>query len=371
MFNQRIAYAYAHNKMTPIEFYHSQCSEGSINEDPQQLHVLSYLQKIYDALIAEHRARGKLLAKWRKPKLIHGLYVWGGVGIGKTFVMDCFYECIPFKEKMRMHFHAFMQMVHRELRHHQGEQDPLKKVAQNIAKKTMLLCFDEFVVNDIADAMILRRLLEALFAAGVCLVATSNVVPDELYKKGLQRALFLPAIALIKQHTDVVHVSTTIDYRLQHLQEAGVYYYPDDANAAACMEESFALLTEGMQLMFESIMICDRMIAIIKQAQDIIWFDFNVICKPPRSQHDYLELVKHYKTIFISHVPVIHEYEKDTINLFIRMVDVFYDARVRLVLSAACAVDQLYVEGDMLSQFTRTRSRLLEMQSADYFANQS
>lgn len=356
--------------MTPIEFYHAQSSEGSISEDPQQLHVLAQLQTIYLALLKEHAARAAIYRFFRKNKSVPGLYVWGGVGIGKTFVMDCFYECIPFKEKMRMHFHAFMKMVHVELKRHQGEQDPLKKVAFSIAKKTMLLCFDEFVVNDIADAMILRRLLETLFANGVCLVATSNIPPDELYKKGLQRPLFLPAIALIKQHTNVIHVSTTIDYRLRHLQAAGVYYYPDDAHAATRMEESFSVLTDGMTLQFEPITVCDRQIKIIKQAQDIIWFDFNVICRAPRSQLDYLELVKQYNTIFISHVPIISAYEKDTINLFIRMIDVLYDARVRLVLSAASDIEHLYTEGNMLTEFARTKSRLLEMQSLDYFSGE-
>lgn len=355
--------------MTPLDYYRDHCTAGLIFEDEEQLAVLDWLQKIHVDLVHEQSQRSRLLSLVRKRRQVKGLYLWGGVGVGKTFLMDCFYQSLPFQEKMRMHFHVFMRHVHAELKRHQGEKNPLLIIAKEIASRCLLLCFDEFFVNDIADAMILGRLLSALFAEGVCIVLTSNVMPDDLYKKGLQRPLFLPAIEQLKCHATVLHIPTSVDYRLRHLQSAGVFYLSSDQMGCDKMEETFQVLTEGKEIYYEGIEICGRPIAIKKQASDVIWFDFRQICHVPRSQRDYLAIADKYKTVFISDVPVIPAYAKDTITLFITLVDVFYDAHTRLVISAAASVDQLYTDGHLLFEYARTRSRLLEMQSAAYFAN--
>lgn len=354
--------------MTPIEHYQEQLRKGFITEDPQQLKVLEQLQSLYEALIQEQRKRARRIHFFRKPRLVRGMYIWGGVGIGKTFMMDCFYNSLPFKEKMRMHFHSFMRMIHQQLRIHQGEKNPLQVIARNIAKQHLVLCFDELYVNDIADAMILARLFSALFSHGVCLVATSNSMPDDLYKKGLQRKLFLPAIELIKEHTHVVHVSTVSDYRLRYLKDAGVFYTPNDELAENKMEKLFSILSSNQPVFYEPIEISDRRIPIRKQSEDVVWFDFQVICNIPRSQQDYLAIAEHYETVFISDFVPLPSHANDRISLLIRMIDVFYDARVRLVFSSATTVDQLYTEGRMLADFARACSRLIEMQSANYFS---
>lgn len=353
--------------MTPIEYYEKQRQEGIIIDDEQQRIALNELQLIYANLLKEHKARSHFLSALRKPKLVPGLYLWGGVGIGKTFLMDCFFHSLPFKEKMRMHFHQFMQMIHQQLKIHQGKKNPLKLIANDFAKKTSVLCFDEFFVTDITDAMILARLLEALFAAGVCLVTTSNAKPDDLYKNGLQRKLFLPAIELLKTQTKVLHIPTTTDYRLRHLKHAGVFYHPNDYFAQENMEKSFALLAAGQAVEMRPLEIHGRFIPIVKEAGHVVWFDFNVICAIPRSQQDYLSIAQKYRTILISNIPAIPAAARDKITLFIRLIDVLYDQRTRLVASADCSIEQIYVAGNLLTEFARTRSRLLEMQSEAYF----
>lgn len=355
--------------MTPIEYYQAQIKAAVISEDEHQTKALAILNEVHLNLVKEsHRRRG-FLAKFRAPKLVSGAYLWGGVGIGKTFLMDCFYTTIPFKEKMRMHFYQFMQFVHQQLKVHQGESDPLQVIARELSQKTMLLCFDELFVSDITDAMLLGRLFKALFMQGVCLVATSNTKPDDLYKNGLQRKQFLPAIALIKRHTTVLHMPTTIDYRLRHLKDAGVFYTPDDEVSLGKMEKTFTLLANGDAITHEPLEIAGREITVCKRTDKIVWFDFNVICAVPRSQQDYLAIAKQFNTVFISHIPVIPADAKDRICLFISLIDVLYDAKVRLVFSAAEPVEQIYSRGYMISEYTRTHSRLLEMQSDDYFTN--
>lgn len=354
---------------TPIEYYHQKISEGSIIADEQQLAVLQHFQHIYQNLLHEQRARSGLLSALRKPKLVKGLYLWGGVGIGKTIIMDCFYHCIPFSQKLRMHFHQFMQMIHSELKIHQGKKNPLRAIAKKISQKALLLCFDEFHVTDIADAMILARLFKALFEQGVCLVATSNSMPDDLYKNGLQRRLFLPAIAMLKENTTVMHITTQHDYRLRHLKEAGVFYAPNDDAAKNNMDKSFEFLANEKEVYYEPLMIHGRSISIQKRTEDVVWFDFVDICSVPRSQHDYLYLAEHFKFIFISNISIITADAKNTITLFIKLIDVLYDAKIRLIASAEAPVEQLYSSGNFLAEYKRTRSRLLEMQSEAYFGN--
>jgi cell division protein ZapE len=356
--------------MTPLDYYRDLCKQSDIFEDPQQLAALNNLDNIYKNLITEYTKRTSLFSWLRKPHLVHGCYLWGGVGIGKTLLMDCFYQCLPFKNKMRMHFHQFMQLIHNKLAQYQGQADPLQLIARELAKNTMVLCFDELFVSDITDAMILGRLFKALFEHGVALVATSNTEPDDLYKHGLQRSQFLPAIELLKLNMDVIHITTSTDYRLRHLKEAGVFYTPLDDEARANMNKTFDVLNEGKPISNEPLDIFGRPIQVIKKTDDIVWFDFYDICTVPRSQKDYLAIAKQFKTVFISDIPIIDVNEKDMICLFISLVDVFYDAGVRLVLSAAEPVQQIYSRGYMILEYTRTNSRLLEMQSQDYFAGE-
>ncbi len=357
--------------LTPLDYYYEQCKQGFIFEDPQQLIAIQSFQRVFKELITEHRNRARLFSFLRKPKLIKGVYLWGGVGVGKTFLMDCFYHCLPFENKMRMHFYHFMQSIHTRLTQHQGEKDPLQIIAKELSEQTMILCFDEFFVSDITDAMLLGRLFKALFSQGVCLVVTSNVAPDNLYKNGLQRLQFLPAINMLKEQTEVVHIPTGIDYRLRHLQEAGVFYTPLNEEAQKNMEKSFSALTKNEKIDSEPLNIHGRSIRVKKKSHDIVWFDFADICAVPRSQMDYLAIAEKYRTVFISDIPVIPPTAKDTICLFIGLVDVLYDARVRLVISAAEPVEQLYNRGYMIMEYTRTHSRLLEMQSEDYFTREN
>ena len=353
--------------MTPLDYYNEQCQKGVILQDPEQLIALISLQRAYDELIFSHKKQTNIFSFLHRSHSIKGVYLWGGVGIGKTFMLDCFFNCLPFKQKKRMHFHQFMQRIHHDLTIHQGESDPLQVIAETLANEAKVICFDEFFVSDITDAMLLGRLLKALFAKGVCFVATSNIAPDALYQYGLQRLQFLPAIDLIKRNTEVVNIKSTVDYRLRHLKTAGIFYSPLDQAAFDNMQKTFSVLTKDQPFSTEPITINQRVIHIKKQAGDIVWFDFKEICHVPRSQNDYLAIAKHYKTVFISDITVILPHEKDIICLFVCLVDVLYDARVKLVISAAEPVADIYRRGFMILEYTRTHSRLLEMQSQNYF----
>jgi cell division protein ZapE len=355
--------------VTPLDYYHEQVESGAIASDPEQLSVMQHFDRVQRDLLVEREKRSGIFSLFHKNKTVRGIYIWGGVGIGKTFMMDCFYHTLPFENKMRMHFHQFMHLVHEKLTVHQGENDPLQVIARELAQQTAVLCFDELFVSDITDAMLLGRLFKALFLNGVCLIATSNVKPDDLYKNGLQRSQFLPAIALLKQELDVIHVPSVMDYRLRHLQEAGVFYIPLNKDNEKRMTKSFDVLTQGEKIENTPVFIQGRSIKVVKRTNDVIWFEFKDICKVPRSQNDYLALTHTYRTIFISNIPAIEANEKDTICLFISLVDVLYDARMRLVISAAEPVDQLYNRGYMIMEYSRTNSRLLEMQSQDYFSD--
>lgn len=354
--------------MTPIAYYEEQCQKGLIEANPLQREAVQLLDNLFHQIIQEAKKRRQFFSKFRRPRSVKGLYIWGSVGIGKTFMMDCFYQTLPIPNKMRIHFHAFMKMVHEELKHHQGKTNPLQHIAKKIAKDHFILCFDELVVNDITDAMLLGRLLKALFTEGVTLVATSNVKPDDLYKKGLQRQLFLPTIELIKHHTHVFHLTSTVDYRLRHLKDAGVFYTPNDAHAQENMEKTFAVFANGTDVSHDPISIHGREIPVIKRTEHAIWFDFNKICGVPRSQHDYLDIVKEYRTIFISNIPTISAHAQDRIALFIRLIDVLYDTKTRLIASSESPVEKIYTEGRYLFEYQRASSRLIEMQSENYFS---
>lgn len=362
--------------MTPLERYQANLQQPGFLRDAAQERAVRYLQRVYDELVErEQEQRSGLLHELvkrvrgdRSEQPVRGVYFWGGVGRGKTYLMDTFYEALPFNRKLRAHFHRFMQRVHRELRSLAGQKNPLERVADRLADETRVICFDEFFVTDITDAMILGTLFQHLFARGVTLVATSNIVPDELYKDGLQRARFLPAIALIKAHTDVVNVDGGVDYRLRTLEQAELYHSPLDAAAEESLRRSFVALapelgSENVELEVEGRPIWAR-----RLADDVVWFDFGELCDGPRSQNDYIELARDYHAVLIGEIPQLGVDKDDQARRFINLVDEFYDRNVKLVLAAAVPLDELYAGGRLGFEFERTRSRLLEMQSHDYLA---
>ena len=358
--------------MGPLDLYQTAVSKGDIQSDVAQLQAMERLQSLYLALTKQENEPGLIAKLFAKPKreLIPGLYFWGGVGRGKTFLMDLFFDSLPFEQKSRMHFHRFMRHVHRALTDLQGEADPLRKIALDFADKNRVLCFDEFFVSDITDAMILGLLLEELFARGVCLVATSNIVPDQLYLNGLQRQRFLPAIALLNKHCKVVNVDGGIDHRLRALEKAELYHSPLDADADRAIQATFESLVpvEGETKRGVDLDVEGRPIPVLVLAEDIVWFDFSAICEGPRSQNDYIEIAREFHAVMISNVPALGLANDDAARRFINLVDEFYDRSVKLALSASEPLASLYSGGRLEFEFARTESRLLEMQSREYLA---
>jgi cell division protein ZapE len=346
--------------MTPTAIYHQHIQQ-QFQSNPLQAEVVAQFQQIYDELTAPK--------KLFKKSYIQGLYLWGGVGIGKTWLMDIFYQSLPIA-KLRMHFHGFMQHIHQELKTLQGQADPLKKVAKRLAKQTRIICLDEFLVFDITDAMLLANLLDALFKENITLVTTSNVAPTGLYHNGLQRNNFLPAIALLQKHLAVFHLQSMTDYRLRDLTATGTYFFPLNKDADLFMQQHFQRLTYGNLLEKNGIEIFNRKIKTLGVASDVIWFDFHELCHVPRSQMDYLEIAKSYSTILVSNVPKIEAHQDNIARYLINLIDVFYDSGVKLILSAAVAIDDLYPTGRLSFEFERTHSRLLEMQSRAYLHKQ-
>ena len=297
-----------------------------------------------------------------------GLYIWGGVGRGKTYLMDLFFETLATEHKTRIHFHRMMHGVHQRLALLEEVEDPLDQVAAAIASDARVLCFDEFFVSDIGDAMILGRLLDGLFRRGVTLVTTSNAHPDDLYKGGLQRQRFLPAIEMLKTYTEVVHMDGGVDYRLRLLQQAGTYLSPDDQAAQLRLQHFFDESASSQISRNSMLDINGREIRTQQCAKGIAWFDFPDICDGPRNQNDYIELARWYPTVIISGVPQLGSELENQARRFIALVDEFYDRRVKLIVAAATVADRLY-SGDRLTlEFDRTVSRLIEMQSTDYLA---
>jgi len=336
--------------------------------DPAQMLAVERLETLYQALMRFKTARGHKLRRMISPPMVpRGVYFWGGVGRGKSFIMDCFFAAVPYKRKKRIHFHAFMHQIHAELRQHAGKADPLVPVAERIAKETRLLCFDEFHVSDIADAMILGRLLELLFEKGVIFVMTSNYPPDNLYPNGLQRMNFLPTIELLKHKMDIMPLDGGQDYRLRKLEVMPVYHVPHDEETQRALAEYFAVAAT-MPGVEGSLEINGRKIKTIRQAPGVAWFDFFAICGDGRAQTDYLELVREYHTILVSNIPVLEVRHGAEARRFTWLVDVCYDHRVKLIISAATNPDDLYVEGPNAHEFFRTASRLTEMQSREYLA---
>jgi len=359
--------------MTPLERYQADLKRPDFFHDAAQETAVRHLQRLYDELIAADKGSagvfGKLFGK--KPQgPVKGLYFWGGVGRGKTYLVDTFFDALPFEKKMRTHFHRFMKRVHEEMRTLKGEKNPLTIIAKRFADEARVICFDEFFVSDITDAMILATLMEELFKNGVSLVATSNIVPDGLYKDGLQRARFLPAIALLKQHTEIVNVDSGIDYRLRALEQAELFHWPLGAAAEESLQKSFvSLLPEHCVVQEnEALMIENRAIVARKVGDDVAWFDFRELCDGPRSQNDYIELGKIFHAVLLANVEQMSTAKDDMARRFINLVDEFYDRNVKLIISAEVELKDLYTGGRLTFEFQRTLSRLLEMQSHEFLA---
>lgn len=358
--------------MTPQQKYQLDLQRPDFQFDAAQQHAVLQLQRLYDDFVSRKPKSSsifnKLLGKKADISPLKGLYFWGGVGRGKTYLVDTFFECLPGDRKMRVHFHRFMHKVHDELKALAGEPNPLEKVADHFKRDVDIICFDEFFVSDITDAMILGTLMQALFARGITLVATSNIEPDGLYRNGLQRARFLPAIALIKQHTDVVNVDSGIDYRLRTLQQAEIYHAPLDEKAEQNLQQYFLALSVEPRQQDGQIDIASRKLNYRREADGIIWFEFNELCETMRSQYDYMELSKIYHTLLLSGVKQMGQGNDDVARRFIALVDEFYERKVKLIISAELPMEQLYTQGILSFEFRRCLSRLQEMQSQDYLA---
>ena len=389
--------------------YARQIEERGFRPDPAQLAAVDALEDVRTRLItiADVAPSGtaRLLAKIglaRAPHAERGLYLWGGVGRGKTWLMDLFFQSLPFAAKRRRHFHRFMYDVHAELKNLREQQAPLERVADRLAGETRVICFDEFFVTDIADAMILGTLFEGLFRRGVTLVATSNVPPKDLYRDGLQRARFLPAIALLERHTRVLAVDGGTDYRLRQLTQAGTYLSSSAPDTAPRLDALFAELADGEHYAAgappvtkdldkrasssarasaesgdapwpgatSSIEIEGRRIPIVRESSNVVWFDFEAICEGPRSQNDYIEIARDYQSVIVANVPQISSQRENAARRFIALVDELYDHNVNLIVSAATPPHDIYRGERLTFEFQRTVSRLIEMQTEEYLARE-
>jgi len=342
--------------------------------DPTQLALLPEFDRMHAALCAAPTDESGLFGRLKSllgndpPEAVPGLYLWGTVGRGKTFLMDLFVASLPHGVALRRHFHRFMGEVHEHLRALGERQNPLAEVAAGIAARCRVLCLDEFLVNDIGDAMILSGLLDALFARGVSLVTTSNTAPANLYRDGLQRARFLPAIALIERRCHVVEMASSHDWRLRALTRAPVYLTPPGAEAHRALERIFAGQARGSVQESGTLHVNGRDIPFVKRDDDIIWFEFAALCEGPRAVADYIALAKAGPTVIVANVPQFTIYSEDAAKRFVQLVDEFYDRHVKLVLSAAAPITELYDGERLRAEFGRTESRLIEMQSEEYLA---
>jgi cell division protein ZapE len=361
--------------MTLQQHFQQALTEHGFSADSAQLSAIAQLEDVYRALCRQPasdnllaRLRRQLPGRMGEQKPPRGTYLWGNVGRGKTFVMDVFFEALPFEDKMRYHFHRLMYRVHTRLKSLAGATDPLDIIAAEIAGQARVICFDEFFVAEIGDAMLLAKLLDGLFRRGVCLIATSNTPPTELYKDGLQRQQFLPAIELIVKHTTIVHMDGHHDYRLRVLEQAEIWHAPLDAAAEQNLARYFTAIAPDAGTANQTIEILGRDIRTRRRADGIAWFDFAELCDGPRSQDDYIELAKSFQTILLANVPVMTVEQENQARRFIALVDEFYERRVKLIVSAATDIPTIYSGKRLTREFQRTLSRLTEMQSRDYLA---
>jgi cell division protein ZapE len=358
--------------MTPLDLYRQALNQPTFIHDPAQARIIERLDHLHQELGAAQIPSVPLLQRLlgRPPMLepVRGLYLWGGVGRGKTYLMDTFYDALAGPQKLRLHFHRFMQRVHEELRSLKNQANPLTEVARHFAEQARVLCLDEMQVNDIADAMIMGGLLRNLFGLGVTLVTTANVAPDHLYRNGLQRDRFLPAIDLIQRHTEVTELDGSTDYRLRHLRQAEVYRWPLDAGARACLERHYREAVAVDHPKPKHILINQREIPVVRWTDGVVWFDFDVICNIPRSQLDHVEVARYFHTVVLENVRRMDDGKSDMVHRLITLVDAFYDRSVKLLISAEVPPEQLYGGHTLAFEFQRTLSRLKEIQSEEYLA---
>ncbi len=356
--------------MTPSSLYKTRVSEFSLQVDPIQTEMMKKFDALQGALKeSAEPIKKSFFKKSKKWQFIPGYYLWGGVGRGKTMLMDIFYECLDTPYKKRVHFHRFMQTIHQELRKLENTKNPLALIAEKYSAECRVLCLDEFHVNDIADAMILGGLLEHLFDHGLTLLTTSNRPPDDLYENGLQRQRFLPAIEKLKQYTQVLNIDNDTDYRLLTLQSNHTYHYPLNTATEAQIALIFATITTGLCNSSNEITIAGHTLPTLGCSEGAIWFDFSIICESNRSQNDYLEIAQEHHSVFISNIPIMDDIQKDAARRFLNLLDVFYDHKVKLIVTAAAPAHEIY-NGKFLSfEFDRAVSRLIEMQSEEYLAH--
>lgn len=366
----------------PLQVYDKAVSDGRLTPDVEQRAVMRKLDTIANELLRRSSWRPpsrSVFARWRKPldhnvDGIPGLYLWGGVGRGKTYLCDLFFEALPFADKTRLHFHQFMQQIHDDLGKLDGVEDPIDRIADDWAARARLLLLDEIHVNDITDAMLLGGLLTALFKRGVTLVTTSNVPPEGLYKNGLQRARFLPAIAQICKHTEVLQMVGVTDYRLRILQTEPIYCVSQFVNGRALSKTQQAMKTHFDRLsavadeVEVTLELNGREIPILGRSTDMVWFSFDALCNTPRSTHDYIEIASLFHTVLISDVPVMDDDSNDAARRFVNLIDEFYDRRIKLIISAEAQADRLYTGKRLAFEFQRAASRLMEMQTSAYLA---
>ena len=368
----------------PEASYRAAINDGLLQPDQKQSEIVDALQKLHESIMETPvsvspvkepagffaKIFGSAKATGSPPSAIKGLYLWGGVGRGKTLLCDMFFNTLPVKNKKRIHFHRFMQGVHEQLRRIKGEQSPLELVAEGYASQYRVLVLDEMHINDITDAMLMSGLLQGLFSRGVVIVTTSNVHPDDLYRDGLQRAQFLPAIEALKEHTEVVFLGGDTDYRLRALENAEIYHVPLDASADSVLDDYFRQAVAAGEVTTElTVEINQRPINAVKLSENVVWFQFDALCMTNRSTDDYIEIARRFDTVLVANIPQMDVSNTDVARRFINMIDEFYDRKVKLVVTAAALPEDLY-EGTRLSfEFERTASRLREMQSVDYLAS--
>jgi cell division protein ZapE len=357
--------------LSPLQRYRRDVASGALLADPAQESVMCQLDDLCSRLLARAAEQNTVWARARRvmgrpaaPE--RGLYIWGGVGRGKTHLVDMFYDSLALERKLRVHFHRFMQRVHSALTQHSGAKNPLEAVADEIADEALVLCFDEFFVSDIGDAMILGGLIDALFRRGVTLVATSNIPPLDLYRDGLQRSRFLPAIALLEQHLTVTQLEAATDYRFRTLQRADLWHVPHDGAASAALSEYFLSLTGQEAGDPKTVDINQRAVNLLADAPGVAWATFSTLCEEPRSAVDYVEMAREYHTVLIEQIPLLDRDKEDAARRFINLVDEFYDRNVKLIATAVQPPETLYDGSRLRFEFDRTVSRLQEMRTQEY-----
>jgi cell division protein ZapE len=352
--------------ISPADRYAQALASGQFLPDEAQAQAVHELDRVWQELLQRFKASKKAFRRFRRQSSPQGVYMWGGVGRGKTWLMDQFYASIPFRRKTRMHFHHFMQYVHRELNKLSGQRNPLDLVADQIYKEAVVICFDEFFVSNVTDAMILSDLFQKLFVRGITLVATSNIAPDGLYKNGIHRDRFLPTIEMVKKNCVVLNVDAGVDYRLRVLKQAQLFKSPLTHENKLWMAKRFTALTQGQTQSQEPIIINQRIVETIGHTEDVLWCEYSDLCLKPRSPADFIEIANVYNTVLVSNVPHMTDYLSEGTRRFIYLVDEFYDRGVKLILTSEDSIIDLYQGEKLAFEIERTRSRLLEMQSDDY-----